>query len=123
MGAGLPAHQITKAALNVLRRTLAGELRQAGILVNAICPSWVATDMDGSGRPVAQGAASMVWAATLPDHGPTGGFFHGDNSRVESHLRCAYCGSDVRTRCPENLVTNFVQGAYKYRLLHLKTDP
>ena len=27
------------------------------------------------GRPVAAGAASVVWAATAPDSGPTGGFF------------------------------------------------
>jgi NAD(P)-dependent dehydrogenase (short-subunit alcohol dehydrogenase family) len=76
MGAGPPAYQVTKAALNALTRTLAGELREAGILVNAVCPGWVATAMGGSGgRPVAQGAASVVWAATLPDNGPTGGFF------------------------------------------------
>jgi NAD(P)-dependent dehydrogenase (short-subunit alcohol dehydrogenase family) len=76
MGAGPPAYQVTKAALNALTRTLAGELRGAGILVNAVCPGWVATDMGGSGgRPVAQGAAGIVWAATLPDNGPTGGFF------------------------------------------------
>jgi len=55
---------------------LAAELREDGILVNAVCPGWVATDMGGAGgRPVAAGAASVVWAATLPDDGPTGGFF------------------------------------------------
>ncbi len=47
-----------------------------GILVNSVCPGWVATDMGGrGGRPVEEGAASVVWAATLPDDGPTGGFF------------------------------------------------
>jgi NAD(P)-dependent dehydrogenase (short-subunit alcohol dehydrogenase family) len=76
MGAGPPAYQVTKAALNALTRTLAGELRGTRILVNAVCPGWVATDMGGSGgRPVADGAASIVWAATLPNNGPTGGFF------------------------------------------------
>jgi len=77
MGAGPPAYQVTKAALNALTRTLAGELRHAHILVNAVCPGWVATDMGGAGAPrsVNDGAAGIVWAATLPDNGPTGGFF------------------------------------------------
>ncbi len=77
MGAGPPAYQVTKAALNALTRTLAAELREARILVNAVCPGWVATDMGGAGAPrsVEQGAAGIVWAATLPDAGPTGGFF------------------------------------------------
>ena len=76
MGGGTPAYQVSKAALNALTRTLAGELRGDGILVNAICPGWVATDMGGAGgRPVEDGAASVVWGAVLPDDGPTGGFF------------------------------------------------
>jgi NAD(P)-dependent dehydrogenase (short-subunit alcohol dehydrogenase family) len=49
MGAGPPAYQVTKAALNALTRTLAGEVRDARILVNAVCPGWVATDMGGAG--------------------------------------------------------------------------
>ena len=75
MGAGPPAYQVTKAALNALTRTLAAELRDDGILVNAICPGWTATDMGGGGRPVPEGAASVVWGALLLDDGPTGGFF------------------------------------------------
>jgi NAD(P)-dependent dehydrogenase (short-subunit alcohol dehydrogenase family) len=77
MGAGPPAYQVTKAALNALTRTLAGELRGTRILVNAVCPGWVATDMGGAGAPrsVKEGAAGIVWAATLPENGPTGSFF------------------------------------------------
>ena len=76
MGSGTPAYTASKVALNALTRMLAAELRGDRILVNAVCPGWVATDMGGpGGRPVAEGAAGVVWAATLPDSGPSGGFF------------------------------------------------
>jgi NAD(P)-dependent dehydrogenase (short-subunit alcohol dehydrogenase family) len=76
MGAGTPAYSVSKAALNALTRILAAELRRDDVLVNAVCPGWVATDMGGSGgRPVEDGAASVVWAVQLDDDGPTGGFF------------------------------------------------
>jgi NAD(P)-dependent dehydrogenase (short-subunit alcohol dehydrogenase family) len=76
MGGGTPAYRTSKAALNALTRVLAAELRSDRILVNAICPGWVATDMGGpGGRPVRDGAAGIVWAVELPDDGPTSGFF------------------------------------------------
>lgn len=76
MSGGTPAYSVSKAALNALTRVLAAELRPDRILVNAVCPGWTATDMGGhGGRPVADGAASIVWAITLPDGGPSGGFF------------------------------------------------
>jgi NAD(P)-dependent dehydrogenase (short-subunit alcohol dehydrogenase family) len=76
MDGGPPAYNVSKAALNALTRMLAGELRRDRILVNAVCPGWVATDMGGpGGRPVAEGAASVLWAVDLPDDGPTGGFY------------------------------------------------
>jgi NAD(P)-dependent dehydrogenase (short-subunit alcohol dehydrogenase family) len=76
MDGGPPAYNVSKAALNALTRMLAGELRRDRILVNAVCPGWVATDMGGpSGRPVTEGAASVLWAVDLPDDGPSGGFY------------------------------------------------
>ena len=76
MGAGTPAYNVSKVALNALTRMLAAELRSDGILVNVVCPGWVATDMGGEGgRPVEDGASGIAWAATLPDDGPSGGFF------------------------------------------------
>lgn len=74
MGGRIPAYRVSKVSLNALTRMWAAEL--PGVLVNSVCPGWVATDMGGSGgRPVSDGAAGIVWAATLPDGGPTGGFF------------------------------------------------
>ncbi len=59
MGAATPAYSTSKAALNAFTRVLTAELRGSGVLVNAVCPGWVATDMGGTGgRPVAEGAAS-----------------------------------------------------------------
>jgi NAD(P)-dependent dehydrogenase (short-subunit alcohol dehydrogenase family) len=74
MGRGPPGYSASKAALNALTRLLAGELAGTGVLVNSVCPGWVKTDMGGrGGRLVQDGAASVVWAAMLPDDGPTGG--------------------------------------------------
>lgn len=71
-----PAYSLSKAALNALTKMTAAALRDTDIKVNAICPGWVATEMGGrGGRPVPEGAAGVVWGATLPDDGPTGGFF------------------------------------------------
>jgi NAD(P)-dependent dehydrogenase (short-subunit alcohol dehydrogenase family) len=76
MGAGAPAYATSKAALNAFTRILAAELRGTGILVNAVCPGWIATDMGGpGGDPVELGGARVIWAVLLPDGGPTGGFF------------------------------------------------
>ena len=77
MGGGSSAYRVSKTSLNALTRILASELRGTGILVNSVCPGWVQTDMGGSGasRAIEEGADTPVWAATLPNNGPTGGFF------------------------------------------------
>ena len=77
MGGGSPGYRVSKTGLNALTRILASELRGSGILVNSVCPGWVQTDMGGSRapHPVEEGAEGAVWAATLPNNGPTGGFF------------------------------------------------
>ncbi len=60
-----------------MTRILAAELQDANIKVNSMCPGWVRTDMGGPNatRSVEEGAATAVWLATLPDDGPSGGFF------------------------------------------------
>jgi NAD(P)-dependent dehydrogenase (short-subunit alcohol dehydrogenase family) len=80
MDVDAPAYRVSKAALNAFTRTLAADLAHEGILVNAVCPGWIATDMGGpGGGPVSGGAESVLWAVDLPDDGPSGGFFrHGD---------------------------------------------
>jgi NAD(P)-dependent dehydrogenase (short-subunit alcohol dehydrogenase family) len=72
------SYGISKAALNALTAKLAAELEGTGILVNAVCPGFTATapGMEAMGaRPVEQSVPGVVWAATLPDDGPNGGFF------------------------------------------------
>ena len=73
-----PAYSIAKAALNAFTRILAATYRGQGVLANVVDPGWVRTDMGGSAAPrsVHQGVETTVWLATLPDDGPTGGYFH-----------------------------------------------
>ena len=77
MGGGYPAYRVSKAALNALTRIFATELHSEGILVNAVCPGWVRTDMGGSQALLTpnEGVETIIWAATFPDDGPTGRFF------------------------------------------------
>jgi NAD(P)-dependent dehydrogenase (short-subunit alcohol dehydrogenase family) len=77
MNGGAPSYRVSKTALNALTRIFANELEESGVKVNSACPGWVQTDMGGSGavRTVDEGADTPVWLATLPQGGPTGGFF------------------------------------------------
>ena len=77
MGAGYLAYRMSKAGINVMTRVLAAETQGMGILVNSVDPGWVETDMGGRGanRSVYKGAETPVWFATVPEGGPTGGFF------------------------------------------------
>lgn len=74
---GFPAYRVSKVGLNALTRIFASELRDSGVLVNSVCPGWAKTDMGGSQAQLEpeEAVATIVWAATLPDDGPTGGFF------------------------------------------------
>ncbi len=76
-----PAYSISKATLNATTVMLAAALPFAR--VNCADPGWVRTDMGGphATRSVEEGADTIVWLATLPANGPTGGFFH-DRKRI-----------------------------------------
>ena len=82
MGGGFAAYRISKTALNALTRIVAAETADSSLLVNAVCPGWVKTDMGGphATRSTEEAAQGIVWAATLPDDGPTGEFFRDGQS-------------------------------------------
>jgi NAD(P)-dependent dehydrogenase (short-subunit alcohol dehydrogenase family) len=77
MGTYAPAYSMSKAALNAFTRQLAAATQGRNVLVNSADPGWVRTAMGGPSAPrsVEQGADTLVWLATLPARGPTGGFF------------------------------------------------
>ena len=70
------AYTPSKTYLNAVTIQYARELRGTNILINAGCPGYTATDLNGfrGVRTPEQGAAIAIQLATLPDVGPTGGF-------------------------------------------------
>jgi NAD(P)-dependent dehydrogenase (short-subunit alcohol dehydrogenase family) len=75
-GGGAPAYRVSKTALHAVTRQFHGAAG-ANVLVNAVCPGWVRTDLGGPSAPrsVEEGIVGIVWAATLGDDGPSGGLF------------------------------------------------
>ena len=72
------AYDASKSALNSFTIHLAHELRGTKIKVNSAHPGWVKTEMGGDGAQmeIVDGAKTSVQLATLPEDGPTGGYFH-----------------------------------------------
>lgn len=73
---GPGAYGVAKAALNAMTLALSREL-PSEVLINAMCPGWVKTRMGGAGamRTPEEAAKTAIWLATLPEDGPTGGFY------------------------------------------------
>ncbi len=74
----MPAYRLSKIALNGLTLMLADSVKGTNVLINAVHPGWVHTEMGGPKAPrsIEEAAEGVVWLATLPDDGPRGGFFH-----------------------------------------------
>ena len=71
------SYNSSKTALNAFTVMLAYELKATPIKVNSADPGYTATDLNNNQgyKTVEQGAAIIVWLATLPADGPNGGFF------------------------------------------------
>lgn len=76
-GPVLAAYAPSKSMLNSITAQYARRLADTNVIINACCPGYVATDFTGFNAPRTpeQGAAIAIRLATLPDHGPRGGFF------------------------------------------------
>ena len=73
---GVAGYRVSKVTMNAIT-AIAADAARGNVKVNAVDPGWVKTRMGGDGaeREIPEGAAGIVWAATLPDDGPNGGFF------------------------------------------------
>jgi len=77
MGGGSAAYKLSKLMVNGMTRIMAAEIKDEDIKINTMAPGWVRSDMGGTNAPrsLTQGADTIIWLATLPEDGPTGGFF------------------------------------------------
>ena len=77
MQAGSPAYRVSKTAVNALTRILAAEMAGSRVKVNSVCPGWCRTGIGGPDAPRSadEGIDTVFWLATLPEDGPSGGFF------------------------------------------------
>lgn len=83
MNGAYPGYRLSKTAMNALTKIYAEEFGDT-VKVNSVCPGWVKTEMGGAGadREIPEGISGIVWAATLPKNGPTGGFYR-DGERLD----------------------------------------
>ena len=72
------AYGASKTAINAFTIYLADALRNTRIKVNSAHPGWVKTELGGEAADLelSEGGKTSAWLATLPDDGPTGGYFH-----------------------------------------------
>ncbi|MBL7717111.1 MAG: SDR family NAD(P)-dependent oxidoreductase [Bdellovibrionales bacterium] len=84
MEGGYPGYRLSKTAVNALTKVTDAEVGGKKLKVNSVCPGWVRTEMGGPGadRSLEEGIAGIVWAATLDEKGPSGGFFR-DGERLD----------------------------------------
>jgi NAD(P)-dependent dehydrogenase (short-subunit alcohol dehydrogenase family) len=77
LGGRSAAYKLSKLMLNGMTRIMAAEIKDRDIKINTMAPGWVRTDMGGVNAPrsLPQGADTIIWLATLPQDGPSGGFF------------------------------------------------
>jgi NAD(P)-dependent dehydrogenase (short-subunit alcohol dehydrogenase family) len=74
---GVPCYRVSKTTLNAVTRVFSDEMSESNVLVNSVCPVWAKTEMGGKNatRDAKDSIDTIIWAATLPDGGPTGKFF------------------------------------------------
>ena len=84
VGGWSPAYCVSKAMLNSITRQIAFELSEKNIVVNAVTPGWVNTNMGGKSAPrsVDQGARTPVWLSSDAPLDLTGKFFK-DKSEIK----------------------------------------